>query len=561
MLGMMKDQFSDRAETDGSKVTMEELVENVFERMEREWRERGTFEQPYIDSDGKVREILDVIQRPQPDQNNYMSTGPSRAGKTASTIRGLAQAYVVSRMTPEERRDFFERTTAMMGKEEAEEYIRTTEENAFRISEAIERMRAKGLILFNVDINKLKAKGAVWVDKNIKILAEKLMEPVLKLAREGYKVVLFLDEIQRAEDGSQTSGRISLRDNIKPYAEAHPNITLAIATTIEELAETIARDPATLNRYYTIFHDAASPEKVVRILMLKPYVKGHYGVESLDADAVKAIYLLGQRVHAKPSALTATEQYFNDILQEAQRRGVTHITLDFVFDYYDRNNAGSVGPRGILTAENIEAVFEYEAEEIRLENERDRARLRIVEQEVGGSKRITPPWWEAGRKAAAQVCEQPAPARAMTEGAETMSVPEEMPRQKTAEVRWVMPAAAALFGMAKSDPAIESMLDGLSEPEMRAVFEQIAKDWEALSDGERRGILADDLLQEKPMFAVGPRVFSLRWVKDRLSALRKGMLEKGEGAARPKEEKERRDKAEEKKGETPGPDHTRGRVK
>jgi hypothetical protein len=228
------------------------------------------------------------------------------------------------------------------------------------------------------------------------MLAEKVMDPVFKLAEEGYHVVLFMDEIQQAEDGDISRGEVSLRDRIKQYAEKDSRVTLALATTIDELEMTIAKDPASLNRYVTVFHSAASPDKTIKILLLKPYVTDIYGVEAIDYDALKAVYLLGQKATTKPSSHTSAEMYFMEVLQEARESGVKRINLDFVFDHYDRNYASVTGGRGILKPETLEKIFDYEVREVAAENERDHARLRKVELESGGVKRINAPWYELG---------------------------------------------------------------------------------------------------------------------------------------------------------------------
>jgi hypothetical protein len=158
----------------------------------------------------------------------------------------------------------------------------------------------------------------------------------------------------------------------------------------------MAKDPATLNRYITVFHDAASPQKTVNILKLKGYLKEKYGIEGIEPAAMKAVYILGLRTHPKPSAHTSAEQYFLEVVKAAQEAGKKNITLDFVFDHYDRHHAAKLGGRGALTAATVDSIFAYETREMQEQNGRDRERLRKIETETGGAKRVNGAWWEMG---------------------------------------------------------------------------------------------------------------------------------------------------------------------
>jgi len=464
--GRRMDKVGNRqADLSGANVRPEDIVVNDFDVQRRQWRERGTFDRPYIDMDGKLGEIINTVFRPQADQNNYSSTGASRAGKTVSSREGLAQLLVINQMSDAQRTEFYRNATVRMTQTEAAEYVRITNANLEVLKSSMAaRGYTKGVKLFFLDINKLSANSAIWAGKDAKIFVEKVMGPLEKLTNEGYKVILFIDEIQMASDGSVFSGRVALRDRIKLAAEANPHISLGIATTVNELAEAIGSDPATLNRYNPVFHDAASPQKAVNILSLRPYVKATYGVESISPEALKAIYLLGPRVSPRPSAFTSAESYFMDVLSAAQNQGVKDITLDFVFRHYDTNHAQTSGVRGPLTAENLNALFTYETTEITQENDRDRAKLRVVEENAGGATRVTRHWWEG---------QEAPPTQAGERAAGTNAAIDEMVRRIMGGSRDIPPNI--LMYVIRYKQTHGGTDSRLTEPEVRAAVEAMAR--------------------------------------------------------------------------------------
>ncbi|MFA4971674.1 MAG: hypothetical protein WC683_03620 [bacterium] len=451
----MKASRGENASVAGDNIKFEDMVEDSIGKARGELKSLGTFEMPYIDTDRKVSRMIDVSLRPQADQNNWLSAGQSRTGKTAS-LRGYAQMLALSELTENEREVFYKKTTERMSPKDARAYREGVEANIASIKTELEKGGHKGILIYEADINNLKAKGAVWADKDVKILEEKLIDPVLAKAREGYKVILFIDEIQQAEDGSR-DGRIALRDRIKKVAEKHPNITLAIATTIQELSDTIARDPASLNRYVTIFHEAASPKKVANILELKPYVNTRYGVLSIEPDALRATYILGLKAHAKPSALTAVETFFNDVLQQAQKDGVTAITTDYVLEYFEKHHGENPAALG-LSKDKIRSIFNYEIKEIEVQNERDKARLRVIEESAGEASRVTAPWWEASSDSFLNVDPEP----------ECRQEPK--PAPAASEPKPAAPAPAAVAAAPAPAPAAPVPLEAdMNDPRAREV--------------------------------------------------------------------------------------------
>ncbi len=465
---------SDRAQTDGSDLELKDLVENVFDKAMEEYKQTGTFAQPYIDTDGKLAEIIDIIKRPQADMNNYRSVGPSRSGKTASSLRGLAQAWVIGQMSADERAVFFEKTCSMLAQQEAEVFVAGMERAAMELQTAIQEIGAKGFVEYHLSMNQFQGKGAVWVKKDAKLFAEKLMEPLMEMANEKIKVVLFVDEVHMTNDGDLNRGLVSMRDRLKELAEAHPFISLGMATTIDELKETLGKDPATLNRSDRVFHETAHPDKTVSILVLKPYAGNRYGLERMEMDALRAIYLLAQRVKAAPSAHTSAELYFNMVLEAAKDAGVKQLTSDFVFEHYDRAHAKKLGPRG-LTAENLHEVFAYEIDEIERENKRDRAELDLIETELAGAKRVKPRWWteEAGL--------------GVKEGADVLS--EKAEAEKL--IAQGEEHAALVRRFLERNEALRSLFVGLSEAERGNMALDLSRSWRALSVGERAAIWAE----------------------------------------------------------------------
>ncbi len=390
----MNDVMDNNAEISGDNLRFEDLVVDEFETQMDQWKRTGTFEQPYVDTDGVVRDIVSVFDTSQGDQSNYQSVGPSRAGKTASTVRGITQAMVFAQMNEDERAAFFEKTNERLSPEEAEAFRSSLEGNAAAIQKLIGKRGLKGIKIYNLPIPQLKAKSAIWVNKDTKVLTEKVMDPVFRKAAEGYHVVLFMDEIQQAEDGDQMKGVVALRDRIKEFAEKSPRVSFGQATTVDEYEQTIAQDKASVNRYNDVFHAAASPAKSIQILRLKPYIKNDFGVESIESDAMKAIYLLGQKVDTKPSAHSAAEMYLRKVLQAAEAEGRTHVDARFVFDHFDENYSAKVGGRDQVSPETLDASFDWEVWEVEDANAETVKRLRSIKLEAGRAVRVNPPWYE-----------------------------------------------------------------------------------------------------------------------------------------------------------------------
>lgn len=388
----MKEMSSANTNIDGSKITLKNVSDDPIATQRSELDSRGVFEQPYNDVDGKVVEIVDIVFRQQNDQKNYFSAGPSRSGKTATSRRGIPQAIIISQMTDSERAEYFKHATASMSSEEAVTYVEGMRSAADLISRKLQEGGYKGIMIVDIGVGKLKAAGAVWKGKEDKVI-DLITEELLKLAEDGYKVIVFLDEAQTMEEGSLLEGQMALRQKIKELAEKHKNISVGIATTVDEAAQSVARDKATTNRYAVVFHEAPSPDKVVAILKNKPFVEERYKVGSIEPLAMKAIYLLGQRVDMRAATMAAVGGFFEEVLQAAKDRGVSNVSFEFVLGHYERRHSAKLG-QSFLTTENIDGIFADEASEVVLQNDRDSKKLRTVVEEAGGQTRVGKTWWD-----------------------------------------------------------------------------------------------------------------------------------------------------------------------
>lgn len=350
MYKIFKKQSNDQAETDGRKVTVEDLTVDRTKQLKEELAGgKGEFKTPYRDI-GLLDAVFEKFRDTNPKYKNYALIGWTDSGKSFFVEQGLPQAIAVEEFLldhPEKAADLVSRG-----------YPRVPEQHRAWLQGILKKGRElgrPGFMELTIDMGELLKLGAVWKGKE-DVMIQKIVKSVVERSKLGLYTNIHLDESKRAaaehRSADNTLTDVSVIEKLKKACEI-PYVSVSQGTTPGEYAYS-ASDTANSTRYQPVLAPEAPPTEIMARLRTSKALVTELGITTMTDEALKAIVVLARDLKPTTSYNASSAQLMSAVAQYAQFKGRHEITLDLFNEYYAVKHARDMGPHG-LTAENLDA--------------------------------------------------------------------------------------------------------------------------------------------------------------------------------------------------------------